>query len=68
MFLDRKRFKVFWPWISSTVKLGNKKRFDKEQIGIKELFPVTNLPLLHKDKKLLALRNNFRATKVKVGP
>ena len=27
-----------------TVKLGNKERFDKEQIGIKELFPVTNLP------------------------
>ena len=29
----------------SAVKLGNKKRFDKEQIGIKEPFPVTNLPL-----------------------
>ena len=28
----------------STVKLGNKERFDKEQIGIKEQFPVTNLP------------------------
>ena len=28
----------------STVKLGNKERFDKEQIGIKEPFPVTNLP------------------------
>ena len=28
-----------------TVKLGNKERFDKEQIGIKELFTVTNLPL-----------------------
>ena len=27
-----------------TVKLGNKKRFDKERIGIKEPFPVTNLP------------------------
>ena len=26
----------------STVNLGNK--FDKEQIGIKEPFPVTNLP------------------------
>ena len=26
------------------VKLGNKERFDKEQIGIKEPFPVTNLP------------------------
>ena len=29
---------------TSTVKLGNKERFDKEQIGIKEPFPVTNLP------------------------
>ena len=27
------------------VKLGNKEQFDKEQIGIKEPFPVTNLPL-----------------------
>ena len=27
-----------------TVKLGNKERFDKELIGIKEPFPVTNLP------------------------
>ena len=35
-----------------TVKLGNKERFDKEQIGTKEPFPVTNLPLLHKDKEL----------------
>ena len=25
-----------------TVKLGNKERFDKEQIGIKEPFSVTN--------------------------
>ena len=30
--------------IENTVKLGNKERFDKEQIGIKEPFPVTNLP------------------------
>ena len=27
-----------------TVKLENKELFDKEQIGIKEPFPVTNLP------------------------
>ena len=27
-----------------TVKLGNNERFDKEQIGIKEPFLVTNLP------------------------
>ena len=29
---------------SDTVKLGDKERFDKEQIGVKEPFPVTNLP------------------------
>ena len=28
----------------NTVKLGIKELFDKEQIGIKEPFPVTNLP------------------------
>jgi hypothetical protein len=27
-----------------TVKLGNKERFDKDLIGIKEPFSVTNLP------------------------
>ena len=27
-----------------TVKLGNKEQFDKELIGIKEPFAVTNLP------------------------
>ena len=30
--------------ICTTVKLGNKEQFDKEQIGIKEPFPVTNFP------------------------
>ena len=29
--------------IIHTVKLGNKERLHKEQIGIKEPFPVTNL-------------------------
>ena len=28
-----------------TVKLGDKERFDKEQISFKEPFPVTNLPI-----------------------
>ena len=28
----------------TTVKLGDKERFDKEQIGKKEPFPVTNFP------------------------
>ena len=35
---------LIWICFTHTVKLGNKKRFDKEQIGIKEPFPVTNLP------------------------
>ena len=39
-------------FISSTVKLGNKEQFDKEQIGIKEPFPVTKgngslIPICH---------------------
>ena len=45
---------------TTTVKLGDKEHFDKEQIGVKEPFSVN---LLHKDKEHLALRNNFRVTK-----
>ena len=30
--------------LSDAVKLGDKELFDKEQIGFKEPFPVTNLP------------------------
>ena len=30
--------------VVGTDKLGNKELFDKEQIGIKEPFPVANLP------------------------
>ena len=36
--------KKFMIMYLGTVKLGNKERFDKEQIGIKKPFPVTNLP------------------------
>ena len=43
-------------WLASTVKLGNKERFDKEQIGNKELFvdyqPFYTINLLL-DKELL---------------
>ena len=28
-------------WLDNTVKLGDKERFDKEQIGVKEPFPMT---------------------------
>ena len=30
--------------IACTVKLGDKERFDKEQIGVKEPLPMANLP------------------------
>jgi hypothetical protein len=52
-------------WIESeyTVKLGNKEQFDTEQIGIRNHFLWPICHLLHKDKELLALRNNFMATK-----
>ena len=43
----------FFFFVKRTVKLANKERFDKE--------PICHL--LHKDKELLALRSNFRATK-----
>ena len=29
--------------VFNTVKLGDKERFDKEQIGVKKPFPMTNL-------------------------
>jgi hypothetical protein len=32
----------FWTILLCTVKLGNKERFYKEQIGVKEPFPVTS--------------------------
>ena len=37
-FLENMNFMI------NTVKLGNRERFVKELIGIKEPFPVTNLP------------------------
>ena len=46
-----------------TVKLGNKERFYNEQIVLRNNFPRPICHLLHKDKELLALRNNFTATK-----
>ena len=49
--------------INITVKLGDKKRFDKEKIGVKGPFSMTIINLLHTDKELLALRNNFRVRK-----
>ena len=36
--------------LNTTVKLGNKKRFDKELIDIKEPFPVTICHLPHKEQ------------------
>ena len=48
---------------TDTVKLGDKERFDKEQISVKEPFPVTKCQLPYKNKEHLALGNNFRVTK-----
>ena len=51
-------FWTLFQLIRSTVKLGNKERFDKEQIGIKELFmdyqPFYTINLLL-DKELLPI-------------
>ena len=44
------------------VKVGNKERFDKEQIGIKEPLPVTNLPFTRATKKFLIAK--FHCTTV----
>ena len=40
------RLNNFWNSVldSNTFKLGDKEQLDKEQIGVKEPFPVTNLP------------------------
>ena len=43
LIIDIKKFIILSP-NASTVKLGVKELFDKEQIGNKEPFPVTNLP------------------------
>ena len=47
---DENSYYVFKILISNfnAVKLGNKERLDKEQISIKEPFPVTNLPFILK--------------------
>ena len=34
------------PAFATTVKLGNKECFDKEQIGVKELFSIKKMPQL----------------------
>ena len=39
-----RHFLTIFPACTTTVKLDDKERFDKEQIGVKEPFPVTNLP------------------------
>lgn len=48
--------------VSNTVKLGDKERFDKEQIGVKEPFSVTNCQFTSLKIWTLELRNNFRVT------
>ena len=55
----RHTYPYFLQYFESTVKLGNKERFDKEQIGIKELFmdyqPFYTIDLLL-DKELLPVQ------------
>ena len=46
--------KLFVKILICTVKLGDKERFDKEQIGVKEPFPVTNLSVY-----FIRIRNNW---------
>jgi len=41
--------------VTTTVKLGDKELFDKEQIGVKKPFPVTNLPIY-----FIRIRNIWR--------
>ena len=41
----RVRFDFWSFYIANTVKLGDKERFDKEKIGVKKPFPVTNCQL-----------------------
>ena len=45
----------FWAMKNGTVKLGDKERFDKEQISVKEPFPATNLPIY-----FIRIRNIWR--------
>ena len=42
-------------WSVHTVKLGDQERFDEEQIGVKEPFPVTNRPIY-----FIRIRNIWR--------
>ena len=42
-----------------TVKLGNKELFDKEQIGIKEPFPVTALPVYLINSEQIRISEQF---------
>ena len=49
--------------MNSTVKLGDKEWFNKEQIGFNEPFPATICHLLSQDKEHFALMNNSRVTK-----
>ena len=48
-------FRFYLTFNKDTVKLGDKERFDKEQIGVKEPFPVTNLPIY-----FIRIRNIWR--------
>ena len=59
LFKSKNRMKI----LSSTVKLGNKEQFERNKLVLRNHFLWPICHLLHKDKELLALRSNFRATK-----
>ena len=64
----QKPFIILYPFLGNstnhtTVKLGDRERFDKQHVCVKEPFQQPIVNLLHKDKEHLALRNNFMVTK-----
>ena len=42
-----------------TVKLGDKEHFDKEQIGVKEPFPVTNCQFTSSELGTFGIKEQF---------
>ena len=48
-----------WSRFESTVKLGNKERLDKVQLGNIEPFPVTNMPVYLINSEQICLSEQF---------
>ena len=58
-----KWFEIVGVFFRYTVKLGNKDGLIRNKLVLRNHFLCPICHLLHEDKELLALRNNFRATK-----